>query len=53
MCILTVHALTKAAHGLAPSLGSELLLFKCCFTVGLLGTGAQDGHLDSHTASEL
>ena len=30
---------------------------KCCFTstetVGLLGTGAQDGHLDVHTAPEL
>ena len=32
-------------------------LAECCFTstetVGLLGTGAQDGHLDSHTAPEL
>ena len=32
-------------------------LFACCFTstetVGLLGTGAQDGHLDFHTAPEL
>ena len=30
---------------------------KCCFTstetVGLLGTGDQDGHLDFHTAPEL
>ena len=30
---------------------------KCCLTstetVGLLGTGAQDGHLDFHTATEL
>ena len=30
---------------------------KCCFTstetVGLLGTGAQDGHLDFHSAPEL
>ena len=29
----------------------------CCFTstetVGLLGTGAQDGHFDFHTAPEL
>ena len=35
----------------------RLLLLKCCFTstetVGLLGTGAQDGHLDFHTAPEL
>ena len=33
------------------------LLLKCCFTstetVGLFGTGAQDGHLDFHTAPEL
>ena len=30
---------------------------ECCFTstetVGLLGTGAQDGHLDFHTVPEL
>ena len=30
---------------------------ECCFTstetVGLLGTGAQDGHLDFHTAPDL
>ena len=34
-----------------------LLLLKCCFksteTVGLLGTGAQDVHLDFHTAPDL
>ena len=35
-----------------------MLLLKCgCFTstktVGLLGTGAQDGHLDFYTAPEL
>ena len=33
------------------------MLAECCFTstetVGLLGTGAQDGHLDFHTAPEL
>ena len=32
-------------------------LVGCCFTstetVGLLGTGARDGHLDFHTAAEL
>ena len=32
-------------------------MLKCCFTsietVGLVGTGAQDGHLDFHTAPEL
>ena len=34
-----------------------LRMVECCFTsretVGLLGTGAQDGHLDIHTAPEL
>ena len=33
------------------------MLVECCFTstetVGLLGTGAQDGHLDFHTAPKL
>ena len=32
-------------------------LVECCFTAteatGLLGTGAQDSHLDFHTAPEL
>ena len=32
-------------------------LVECCFTstetVGLLGTGSQDGHLDFHTGPEL
>ena len=34
-----------------------MLLLECCFTstqtVGLLGTGARDVHLDFHTAPEL
>ena len=34
-----------------------VLMLKCCFTstetVCLLGTGAQDGHLDFHTPPEL
>ena len=38
-------------------LASLLMLLKCCVmsteTVGLLGMGAQDGHLDFHTAPEL
>ena len=37
--------------------GDVMLLVECCFTstetVGLLGTAAQDGHLNSHTAPEL
>ena len=41
--------------GCVERLGS--LLLKCCFTstetVGLLGTGAQNVHLDFHTAPEL
>ena len=29
-------------------------LVECCFTsIGLLGTGAQDVHLDFHTAPEI
>ena len=35
----------------------DLPLLKCCFTstetVGLLGTGARDVHLDCHTATKL
>ena len=34
-----------------------VVVVECCFTstetVGLLGTGAQDSHLDFHTAPEL
>ena len=37
--------------------GKCSVMLKCCFTatetVGVLGTGAQDGHLDFHTAPEL
>ena len=39
------------------SLRKSFLLLKCCFTstetVGLLGTGAQDVHLNIHTVPEL
>ena len=39
------------------TLDTSDMLLKCCFTstetVGLLGTGAQDVHLDFHTAPEL
>ena len=31
----------------------EVLLYGHAVSVGLLGTGAQNGHLDSHTAPEL
>ena len=38
-------------------IGRNVGWLKCCFTstetVGLLGTGAHDGHLDCHTAPEL
>ena len=37
--------------------GGTVLMLKCCFTatetVGLLGTGAQGGHLNFHTGPEL
>ena len=37
--------------------GIEVMMMKYCFTstktVGLLGTGAQDGHLDFNTVPEL
>ena len=46
LCVYNVEA--SVAHW---------LLLKCYFTstetVGLIGTGAQDGHLDFHTAPEL
>ena len=39
------------------NINTRLTLLKCCFTstetVGLLGTRAQDVHLDFHTAPEL
>ena len=39
------------------TLSMEHELVECCFTstdtVGLLGTGSQDGHLDFHTAPGL
>ena len=43
--------------GRPPRLSHSSWALKCCFTstetVGLLGTGAQDGLLDFHTAPEL
>ena len=52
---LTRNSLCDAA-GMTHTKGNEFLLL-CCFTftetVGLLGTGAQDIHLDFHTAPEL
>ena len=43
--------------GADPEDSHKLYELKCCFTstetVGLLGTGAQDVHLDFHTAPEL
>ena len=54
-CVINVPCVGGCAMK-APCVGG-LLLLKCCFTstenVGLLGTGAQDGHLDVHTAPEL
>ena len=44
----------NSAHGLCTDV---VVVVECCFTstetIGLLWTGAQDGHLDFHTAPEL
>ena len=44
-------------HSIPVGRGPWCCLVECCFTstetVGLLGTGAQDVHLDFHTAPEL
>ena len=55
---LPVLARQPVGHHVPLALRQRMLvLSKCCFTstenVGLLGTGAQDGHLDFHTAPEL
>ena len=46
-----------SAYQLGQTGSHGLSCFECCFTsteiVGLLGTGAQDGHLDFHAAPEL
>ena len=51
LCPKNIHYSTH------PPLPSQMMMMKCCITstetVGLLGTGAQDGHLDFHTAPEL
>ena len=48
-----VQRIVQDGHS-APSVCVPPQLLKCCFTstetVGLLGTGAQDGHLNFHTA---
>ena len=47
----------KALGWLAEGPRFNAASFECCLTsretVGLLGTGVQDGHLDFHTAPEL
>ena len=52
----SLRAKREAVNLSQPSMGKDMLL-KRCFTstetVGLLGTGAQDGHLDFHTAPEF
>ena len=56
------HRANRTASGLRSCVKVEVAVLvdgwlKCCFTstetVGLLGTGAQDVHLDHHTAHEL
>ena len=48
---------SSSCSGLDSFRALQVLLVECCFTstetVGLLGTGAQDVHLDFHTAPEL
>ena len=48
---------TADAEIKVPSVQAPELKLTCCFTstetVGLFGTGAQDGHLDFHTAPKL
>ena len=55
-CVETVHS-ARDAHCASTTVAQDLGLVECCFTsaetVGLLGTGAQNGHLDFHTAPEL
>ena len=59
VCVGGQHALGQSQQGLKrlSERQSRMLLLKCCFTstetIGLLGTGSQDGHLDFHTAPEL
>ena len=54
---LLSHPLISTPPPITRLLASTFLLLKCCFTstetVGLLGTGAQDVHLDFHTPPEL
>ena len=51
---LTPYRWAKPAH---TETAMMMMMMKCCFTstetVGLLGTGALDNHLDFHTAPEL
>ena len=57
--VLRVHRNRRLIRDGSPALElcSQRLKLKCCFTftetVGLLGTGDQDVHLDFHTAPEL
>ena len=52
-----VEVATLGSPSLTVRVVSVAVKLKCCFTskeiVGLLGTGAQDVHLDFHTAPEL
>ena len=49
MVVLRLKAIEQGDKTLLP----WELTTKTTETAGLLGTGAQDGHLDSHTAPEL
>ena len=56
--LLNVHRNHEAYLGTGRKGGGGMeLMVECCFTstetIGLIGMGAQDGHLDFHTAPEL
>ena len=62
ICVSTVNSVpekmtTTSPHQNRTDCVDAVELAECCFTstatVGLLGTVAQDGHLDFHTAPEL
>ena len=60
-CCAVLHGRCNRARFPSADVGKTIDLvagqLKCCFTstetVGLLGTGAEDVHLDFHTAPEL
>ena len=52
-CCFTSTETVRLIRTESPGRPPPELFFTSTVTVGLLGTGAQDGHLDFHTAPEL